>query len=61
MSLGLLITIVLVITVIVVATKVREHSKKIAKLEQKSPASDLTATEAGTATPSETSQTSGRD
>ena len=40
MSLGLLITIVLVITMIVVATKVREHSKKIAKLEQKPPTSD---------------------
>ena len=58
MTLGLLITIALVITVIVVATKVREHSKKIAKLELKPPTSNVTTTEAGTATPYETSQTS---
>lgn len=58
MSLGLLITIVLVIVVIVVATKVREHSKRIANLEKQPPTSNVTTTEAGTATPTETSQTS---
>jgi len=58
MTLGFLITIVLVITVIVVATKVREHSRRIARLEQKSPTSSVATAEAGTTTPPETSQTS---
>ena len=54
MTLGLLITIALVITVIVVANKVREHSRRLAGIEQKLPTSDVKITESGTATTPET-------
>ena len=57
MTLGLLITLALVIAVIVIATKVREHSAKISNLEKGSSTGDPTAT-GGTVTPPQNSQTS---
>ena len=58
MTLGLLITLALVITVIIVATRVREHSSRIAGLEQGSPTGDVTTAETGSATPPKSSETS---
>lgn len=54
MTLGFLITMALVITVIIVATKVREHSSRIVRLEQGSSTGDVSAT------PPENSETSER-
>ena len=61
MTLGLLITIVLVITVIVVASKVREHSRKLAELQRKPTTSNVTTAEGANAAPPETNQGSKRD
>ena len=60
MTLGFFISLALVIAVIVIATKVREHSAKISRIEKGSSTDDIAAT-GGTATPPQNDQTSQRE
>ena len=60
MTLGLLITVALVIIIIIVATKVKDQGSRIARLEQGSPTGDVTTAETGSPTPPESSETSER-